>query len=233
MRKIVFILSLLICQPLLAQSSDQVVGRSITVQATAYVEAVPDTLLLNLSVKRTSASLREARVAADAIVEEVVSIAISNGIAEHDIDSSRLSSWPEYQWRQDKRHYMGEAVQRDISIKVRNLDGYGGLIGQLSELPLHRIQNPQLSHSDIDELQLQALRAALARGKVKAGVIAAEIEATLGVAVAVQELTGATPPMPRMMMAEAASSAGNNEPTFSLSKQRISARVEMTFSLVE
>jgi len=230
---ILFILTVLVCQQVFAANNDHTVNRSITVQAAAYVEAVPDTLLLNLSIKHTSASLREARAAVDAIVDDVVNIAISNGVAEHDIDSSRLSSWPEYQWRQDKRHYMGEAVQRDISLKVRNLDGYGGLIGQLSELPLHRIHNPQLSHSTIDELQLQALRAALARGKIKAGVIAAEIDATLGVAVTVQELTGATPPMPRMMMAESSPAGGNENPTFTLARQRINARVEMTFSLAE
>jgi uncharacterized protein YggE len=236
MRTTTLIIALLACQQLMAApeiSSDSGSGqRSITVQAQGFVEAVPDTLLLRLSVKHTSSSLQEARATVDGIVKQVVSTALKNSVAEQDIDSSQLSSWPEYQWRQDKRHYMGESVQREISLKVRDLDNYGKLLGQLSKLPLHRIQRPQLSHANLDALRLQALRAALAQGKVKARVIAAEIDAGLGLVLTVRELADLAPPGPRMMMAEAVSADSADQPAFNLASQRIDARVEMVFSIV-
>jgi uncharacterized protein YggE len=236
MRVIPLIISLLVCQQLIAapQHLANASGepRSITVQAQGFVEAVPDTLLLRLSVKRTADSLQEARAATDAIVAQVVSTALQNGVKEQDIDSSQLSSWPEYQWRQEERHYMGETVQREISLKVRELDSYGSLLGQLSELPLDRIQRPQLSHGNVESLRLQALRAALALGRIKAQVIAVEIDAGLGPVLRVRELSDATRPAPRMMMAEAVSADGGNQPVFNLASQRINARVEMVFSVI-
>lgn len=126
---------------------------------------------------------------------------------------------------------MGESVQREISLKLLDLDNYGSLLGQLSELSLHRIHRPQLSHGNIEALRLQALRAALAQGRTKAQLIAGEIEGQLGPTLSVRELADAPVPGPRMMMAEAVSADGADQPSFNLARQRISARVEMVFSL--
>jgi uncharacterized protein YggE len=236
MRVVTLIISLLVCQQLMAVPL-QAAGtgdeqRSITVQAQGFVEAIPDTLLLRLSVKRTADSLQKARTAVDTIVAQVVSTALENGIEEQNIDSSGLSSWPEYQWRQEKRHHIGESVQREISLKVLKLDHYGSLMEQLSKLSLDRIHRPQLSHGNMESLRLQALRAALALGRMKAEVIAAEIGAELGLVRSVRELSDAAVPAPRMMMAEAASADGGHQPTFNLARQRINARVEMVFALI-
>jgi uncharacterized protein YggE len=229
MCRIILFCALLVCQQLIAAagvSADSTSGqRSITVQALGFVEAVPDTLLLRLSVKHTSGSLQEAQTTVDAMVERVVSTALQNSVAAQDIDSSQLSSWPEYQWRQDKRQYMGESVQREVSLKILDLDSYGSLIGQLSELPLHRIHPPQLSHGKLEALRLQALRAALAQGRVKAQVIAGEIDSRLGLVLTVRELSELAPPGPRMMMAEAVSADNAGQPAFNLASKRITARL--------
>ena len=125
-----------ISQPVLASEP----ARSITVVADGYVESVPDTLQLRIVVKQTRNSLKDARETVDSIVAQVTDIAGQSGIAKDDIDSSRLNSWPEYEWRKQERHYLGESVQREVVLKVRDLSRYGSLIEQLSKLKLAGIQ---------------------------------------------------------------------------------------------
>jgi len=205
----------------------------IAVQAEGYVEAVPDTVVLNITLRKVGDSLESLQADVDALTSKIVKLALVEGVKADDIDSSRLSSAPEYEWRNQQRKLLGIAVQRDVQIKLRELDNYAELVRLLSEQALHRINPPQLSHSKIDELQLAALRVALARGKAKASVIANEIGAALGPVLRVEEIYAGSPaPQQRMLMAEAAmDSGGGGSPNFSFAKQRITAQVQIRYAL--
>lgn len=202
---------------------------TIQVQAQGHIEAIPDTLTLQLSIKYTADTLAQAGQLADRQSQKVQSIALKYRVEKADIDSSRLSSWAEYEWRKNQRHYLGESVQREVVLKLRDLDIYGALMGELSALPLHRIHQPSLSHSNIEALKLKALRIALANGRVKAGVIADEIDARLGAVQQVRELHAGQTGQRQMMRAEAASADMGSTPVFSFARQQIQAQVEMVF----
>jgi uncharacterized protein YggE len=211
--------------------SAETVDRFVTVQARGHVEAIPDTLQLTVSVKQTGSDLAQVRQEVDALTARVISIALSHGVAEDDVDSSQLRVWPEYEWRKNQRHYLGDSVQRDIVLRIRELEQYSQLVKQLTQLPLHQLHPPQLGHSKLEQLRLQALQAALVQGQLKARTIAEGIDAELGPVIYVEERGTSSPAPQRMMMAEAAGSGGG-EPAFSLAKQRISAQVEIRYSLL-
>ncbi|MCZ6828315.1 MAG: SIMPL domain-containing protein, partial [Gammaproteobacteria bacterium] len=223
MRNILLIILFLVSPVVLGQAPQ----RSITIVAEGYVEAVPDTLSFPITIKHTKPSLSQARAATDLVVKDAIEQARSLGIAEDDIDSSSMQAFPEYEWRQQQRHYLGESVVRTVVFTLRDLEQYPALAQRLSKLPLQQIGSPQLSHSNISELRLDALRAALGQGKVKAAAIAAEIDAELGKVISVSEISR-NRPQPRLLMAEAADAdtAGYN-----YGKRRISASVEMRFGL--
>jgi uncharacterized protein YggE len=206
--------------------------RTVSVIADGYVEAIPDTLQLSLSVKQVGTELDIVQTQVDTITRDVVRIAGELGVEAADIDSSRLSVWPEYEWANNQRHYLGEAVQRDIVLRLHDLGRYGLLVKRLGELPLHRIERPQLSHSTLDELEIAALRVAMGRDRAKASAIASEIGAELGQVLQVSEGSAPAIPQsgPRLMMAEAASD-GSPVPSFSFSRQRITATVSVVYSL--
>ena len=204
------------------------VDRFITVQAKGHVEAIPDTLQLTISVKQTGPDLAKVRPEVDALTSRVVSIALSHGVAEDDVDSSQLRVWPEYEWRKNQRYYLGDSVQRDIVLRIRDLEQYSQLVKQLTRLPLHQLHPPQLGHSKLEQLRLQALRAALVQGQLKARTIAESIDAELGPVIYVEEHSSSSPAPQRMMMESA---AAGGESAFSLAKQRISAQVEIRYSL--
>jgi uncharacterized protein YggE len=212
-----------------ACASEPMGERFIRVQASGWVYAVPDTLTLNVSARFTEESMEKARSAADRVVASVTELARAAGIDAEDIDSSQLSAFPEYQWKDQNRVYLGETVERRVTLTVRDLDKYGALIGKLSKLALHRIDPPTLSHSKQQQLELDAIRHALQQGRTKALAIADEVDAKLGPVLSVQENQGQRI-QPRMMMAEA-NVRGGSEPGFSFARQRIEATVEMRFAL--
>jgi uncharacterized protein YggE len=228
MRHFILVL-LLLSSPLLWAESDE---RSITVIAEGYVEAVPDTLSFSISVKRTAEDTKTARAATDRIVKEVLEQSRSLGIAKDDIDSSAMQAFPEYEWRKQKRHYLGESVVRTVAFTLRDLELYPALVQKLSNLSIEQMGRAQLSHSNIEQLRLDALKVAIARGKTRAATIAAEIDAKLDKVILVTEAFGnEIRPQARMMMAEAAAADASSEGGYSYAKQRISARVEMRFSM--
>jgi len=102
--------------------SAETVDRFVTVQAKGHVEAIPDTLQLTVSVKQTGSDLAQVRPEVDALTARVVSIALSHGVAEDDVDSSQLRVWPAYEWRKNQRYYLGDSVQRDIVLRIRELE---------------------------------------------------------------------------------------------------------------
>ncbi len=207
--------------------------RSVSVQAEAYVEAVPDTLQLQLSVKKTASSLAEAQAQVASIAAQVVQLARTNGVAADDIDSSQVSAYPEYEWRKQVRIYVGESAVRNIKLKLRDLDKYGELIRQLSNLELEHINGPTMSHSNIDQLRLDALRKALAKGQRKAEIIARQLGVKLGKILWVNEAGTAVPAPRAVMRAQMAMAEPNDGGSggFSYARQRIPARAEMRFEL--
>ena len=225
-----FILALLLlASPGLWAESDE---RSITVIAEGYVEAVPDTLSFSITVKRIAEDTKTARAATDKVVKEVLEQARSLGVAKDDIDSSAMQANPEYEWRQQKRHYLGESVLRTVTFKVRDLELYPTLVQKLSKMPLEHMGRAQLSHSNIEQLRLDALKVAIARGKTRAATIAGEIDAKLDKVMLVTEVSANTVrPQARMMMAEAAPADASGGGGYNYAKQRISASVEMRFSI--
>ncbi len=200
----------------------------IAINAEGWVEAVPDTLSLSIGIRETGRDVESLQSGVDRTTRQVVSAAREAGVAEDDIDSSRLSVQPEYRWGDGKQIYVGQAVRREITITLRDLEAYGGLVQAISDYAVEGMSAPRLSHSQIDELRLAALDNALAQGFVKARRIAQGIGADLGKVIRVEE-QGAVraPPMEHMMAAESARGA----PTVQFGKQRISAAVSMRFAI--
>jgi uncharacterized protein YggE len=221
-------LLLLTASPWLAAGDNP---RFVSVAAEGYVEAIPDTLTLSISVQHTDRSMAAARKNTDQRVREVLDVARAAGVADEDIDSSRLNAFPQYEWRDQQRYYVGETVQRQVVLTLRDLDKYGELLQRLSEAKITSAGQPRLSHSELPALQLQALEAALAMGRRKAATIAAAVGAELGTVLRVEE-NYSPPVQPRMMYAERAMAADSNEAAgVSFAKQRINAQVQMRFEL--
>ena len=206
-------------------------ARSVTVSATGSVEAVPDTLQLTVSIREVGPDLAGVQTRLDKRARQIVGAAKRLKIADEDLDNSRFRAWQEYEWRQNKRHYIGEAMQRDLVITLRDVDRYGELVLALSKLEVDTIAPPRLSHSREDELQIEALRNAMAVGARKARALAEEASSKLGPVLKVREVTGGSGGPQPMMMAAAAESRATGAPQFSLAPREISVDLQISYAL--
>ena len=201
----------------------------IAVQASGWVESVPDTLSLDFTVQSTGKDVEALQRRVDGVVQQAVAAAREAGVKKDDIDSAGVTVRPEFEWRDGQRIYQGQTVQRDVNLVLRELDRYGALLQALARLDITRMGSPRLTHSDQTELELRALEQALANGTTKARRIAGAIDAELGEVLRVEEQgTHMAQPMGRMMAAEA---APGGAPQVQFGKQRINATVNMRFAI--
>lgn len=202
----------------------------VSVSAQGWVEAIPDTLVVTVVLRAAGKELDSLRDSVDKSTRQIVAVAREYGIKDDDIDSSRLSVRPEYEWNKGSRNYLGEVVQRDVVMKLRELDRFGQLLRELTRLDVQEIRPPQLQHSKLRELRLAALEVALDNGRDKAQRIARHLGVKLGKVIRVEESSNVTVPQPRMMAAEAMrSDAGAPEVLFG--KQKIHAGVQLRFQI--
>ncbi len=152
----------------------------IQVRASGTVTAAPDTLELRLVVRQTAESLALASQRADEIVEEAVAALLEAGVEEDSIDSSHFWSGPEYDWSRGNGRYLGETVERVIELRSQSIDAYGEILGRVSGLRLHRIDAPEFTHSNREQLELEALREAVRVARQKAETMAAAADAEVG-----------------------------------------------------
>ncbi len=152
----------------------------IQVRASGTVTAAPDTLELRLVVRQTAESLALASQRADEIVEEAVAALLEAGVEEDSIDSSHFWSGPEYDWSRGNGRYLGETVERVIELRSQSIDAYGEIFGRVSGLRLHRIDAPEFTHSNREQLELDALREAVRVARQKAETMATAAGAAVG-----------------------------------------------------
>ncbi len=220
------LLVMLACTALAAQAESE--GRHILVGGSGWVEAAPDMLSLSLSLQATGQDVEKLQKGVEKIAQQVLAAARDNGVAADDVDSSRASLRPEFEWRDGQRIYRGQTVQRDIMLTLRDLDRYGSLLMALSRLDIHSLGQPQAGHSQLATLQLEAIDAALANAAAKAARMAATLEVELGAVISAEEQLDSRPVVPgaRMMAMESAGA-----PEIQFGKQRISASVVVSYAI--
>ncbi|MEM0955577.1 MAG: SIMPL domain-containing protein [Pseudomonadota bacterium] len=201
----------------------------IAVNSSAYIEAVPDILSLDIGLSASGKDVSTLQKQVDKDTRQVVKAARSQGVDKDDIDSSRISVQPDYTWIDGKRVYRGQVVRRSITLVLRDPGSYGALLTNLSSLNVDQIGEPRPGHSELESLQLAAMEKALSLGLKKAEHIAEELDVDLGGVIRVEELGSARSPMPRMMMAEATNA--DTAPQIEFGKRRISASVALRFSI--
>ncbi len=200
----------------------------IAVSANGYVEAVPDILTLDVLVSQTGQDVAALQKQVEKTTRRVVRAAWDADVKKDDLDSSRISVQPRYNWEDGKRVFQGQQVRRSISIILREPANYGALLAALSALDIEQISPPRPGHSDLDELRLAAMDKALTQGRIKAERIADTMDVDLGDVIRVEELGSSGIAAPRMMMADAVSESA---PKIEFGKRRISASVALRFAI--
>jgi uncharacterized protein len=183
-------------------------GRWISVTAEGETTVSPDLALVSFAVTGSGKELGPTRDDVNVRSSAVLARLRELGVADADLNAPDVGIHPEYDYRKGQK-LIGYRVVRQMTARVRDLDALGGILDGLVGAGANEVGGAQMTASDPSAAEHEALRAAVARARVKAEVLADAAGAALGDVVRIEEdPASGVMPMPRFRamgaMAEAA-----------------------------
>ena len=219
-------------QPAIAQGPTGTKPRTITVSASGYVTARPDTAQIAVGVvteaKRAKTALEKNSKLAAAVLAGIKQL----GIDPKDIATQQFQVSPIYERRKSSGGYSGNRVNgfrvRNIAnITVRNIKQTGGVIDRAAELGANDIGAINFVVSDMETKLDDARRTAMRNAMRRAKLYAEAANATLGDIQTVSEQFHGRPQQAQFRRRARMSSAAPIEP----GQQKLGVTVNAVWSL--
>jgi uncharacterized protein YggE len=199
--------------------------RSVTVNGSASVIAVPDRATFSFGVDARGETASEALSAASAAAKKVTDAVKKAGVDGKDIQTQNISL--STLTSSDGRHIEGYAANASITVRARDLDRAGGLVDAAVAAGANGVYGPSLDRSDAEELADKALADAVDDARQKAEALAKAAGGSLGQVISVSESGASAPPMPYATREAALATDVAIEP----GTQEIQASVTVVFEL--
>ena len=169
----------------------------IWVTGVGQMTAAPDIATINGGVEAVAKTVSEARGMAAEAMDALMKALTARGIEERDIQTTRFSIYPEYQYDRDKdrSELVGYRVNNQISVTIRNLDQVGMVIDDMVEAggDLARFNGIHFGLDDSKPLEVEARKLAVEDMTAKAMQLADNAGVSLGDLVFISESVGASP----------------------------------------
>ena len=214
---------IVVATPLTANAVD----RSVTVTGEATVSIAPDTAIIRIGVNSAAKTAREASDANAKQMTAVLAAIKEAGIADRDVQTSRLSLQPQYDPNKSgTARLLGFQVTNQLTVRIREIDKMPGIIDRSIGAGANEMSGIEFIVSEQSKLLDQARDDAIADARRKAERYAKAAAAKLGAVTAISE-DGASSP-PRLMQAMRASGA-----PVAPGEQMLRASVSVTFELTD
>lgn len=194
--------------PALAQSTDD--GdtlRTLSVNGTGRVNAVPDVADVNIGVfeqaKEAAAASQQAADSMDAVVQALLGL----GIDEKDIQTTSISLNARYDWNMEPAQVVGWEARNMVNVTVRDIEAVGDVVDAAVAAGANQVNGISFRVEDPTEAQSLARTAAVDDARAKADQLAADAGVEIVGIVSITESGGQQPQpiyMARQEMAFAA-----------------------------
>lgn len=152
----------------------------IIISGRGFVERMPDYAEIDLSVYKTTDTLKSSKDYVDKITQQVLDCALVLGVNFKDIKASKIHAQPNYQWAKDEQKYLGEKVSRSVTLVLRDLDQYSALVQALIDAGVTELDSVQLMFNDRNAIAREAMKIAIDDARKKAEVIALQFGVGVG-----------------------------------------------------
>lgn len=171
----------------------------ISVVGEGEASVAPDMAVVTLSVLREAATAREALAANSAAMKEVLDALKAAGIAERDIQTSRLDIQPRYaQPARDKPQepkIVGYAVGNEVTVRIRKLAEAGAIIDKVVGLGVNQGGGITFVKEDLKATMTEARKRAVADALDKARTLAEAAGVKLGPILSIEEQNAPSRPI--------------------------------------
>ena len=208
----------------------------IDVSGQGKLDVYPDFLTLSVELSAIEKDVVRAKNKVDDAFAQLSDVAEKHGIAEDDIESVRISNYPQWEYQGNgKRQLIGHRVIRPVTITLRSLEKYGPFLEEVLIDERYRIQNTSLGFDKPAEHESKARRLALLDAKAKAEEMAATLGQKITGVIWIQE-QAAHFPQPVMMLESAPmmrSAKADSGSGMKIQEQTISQQVQVRFEMDE
>ena len=189
-----------IAAAVLAPLSVQAADRLVTVSGEATVSVAPDMAVIRIGVTSGAKTAREASDANAKQMTAVLAAIKDAGIADRDVQTSRLSLQPQYDPNKGgTARLLGFQVTNQLTVKMRDIDKLPSILDRAIGAGANEMSGIELVVSEQSKLLDQARSEAIADARRKAELYAHAAGVKVGHVVAIAE-EGSAPP-PRLMQA--------------------------------
>jgi uncharacterized protein YggE len=190
------IFALLIAAAALAPLAAAAADKTVTVTGEASVSVAPDIASIRIGVSSLGKTAREASDANAQKMTAVLGAIKGSGIADKDVQTSRLTLQPQYDANKaGAARLLGFQVTNQVTVKIRDIDKLPGILDKAIGAGANEMSGIEFVVSEQSKLLDQARDEAIADARRKADLYAEAAGAKLGPVVAIVE-EGAAPPRP-------------------------------------
>jgi uncharacterized protein YggE len=167
----------------------------VTVSGAGSAFGVPDVAVVTLGVEADAATVEEARGQAAASMEGMIQALKDGGVNEDDIQTTRFSVQPRYDFENDRQVLRGFVVTNIVTAKLREIDKTGDLVDAALQAggDLARVESLSFTIDDPSTLETEARRLAVDEARQRAETLADAAGAELGRVLSITESGGAVP----------------------------------------
>ena len=217
---------------------------SISVSGDGEVTAVPDVATVTFTVRESAKTVPEAQRLAEAKIAAGLKGLEALSVDKKDTKTLSYNVSPKYESQQTgycsgyvcpptKSVVVGYEVTESISVKIRNIDKAGEVIGILGKANITEISGPDFTVDDMDKVQAEAKALAIKKAQEKAQVQARALGVSLGAIISFSEDGNGYYPTPMLYRADAMSAGMTAESKVSLPQGEnvIKSRVTITYTI--
>ena len=158
--------------PALHAAEVQIVAQNPVIELSVYeqIEVEPDMATMSTGVQSEAPTAVEALRRNSAEMDRLVSLIRALGIAERDIQTSRINLNPRYDYNRDNQppRFIGYQANNQVTVKLRDIDRVPELLDAMVEGGATNLNGPYFSIQDDTQAKAEARRSALERGRRQA-----------------------------------------------------------------
>ena len=181
----------------LALGPAQAAEKLVTVTGEATVAVAPDTAMIRLGVGTQEKTAREASEANARQMTAVLAAIKDTGVADRDIQTSRLSLQPQYDPNKSgTARLTGFQASNQVTVRIRDIDKLPTVLDRAITAGANEMSGIEFVVSEQSKLLDQARDDAIADARRRADLYAKAAGAKLGRVVSITEEGSAPPPRP-------------------------------------
>lgn len=192
---IAFIVTTIAALPLQAGAAE----RLVTVTGEATISVAPDMAVIRIGVTSQGKSAREASEANAKQMTSVLAAIKKSGVADRDIQTSRLSLQPRYDTSQSgTARLLGFQITNQVTVKIRKVGDLPAILDHAIAAGANEMSGIEFVVSQQSQLLDQTRADAMADARRKAEIYAKTAGAKLGRVVSIRDEGASPPPHPVM-----------------------------------